>query len=90
MKGSKTMNEYKLCLSESTLDKYEIIETTSRNQRKPIESEIKRNLSNYQPYADSKITGDISVYAIEYNAKGKPTGALYNHSEYGLIWLEIL
>lgn len=83
------MYEYKVCLTEKTLDKYVFLESDSRNQRKPIESEIKSNLSNYQPYADSKITGDISVYAIEYNAKGKPTGALYNHSEYGLIWLDI-
>lgn len=84
------MYNYKLCLSETTLDKYEIIETDSRNPiRKEVENIIKRNLSNYQPYADGGITGNIYVYAIEYNAQNKPTGVLYSHCDYGMIWLDI-
>lgn len=42
-----------------------------------------------QAFSNSGCTGSIYGYCIEYSENKKPCALLYDHPEYGLIWLEI-
>ena len=67
----------------------EVLEYAQIIDRESAETYISNHKDQFDGIADGGCTGRIFGWCIEYTDNGKATALLYEHTVYGLIWINI-